>query len=420
MSEPPRARPTELVEHYFRHEYARLVATLARVFGISRLEIIEDAVQGALMLALTSWALKGTPDDPGAWLYRAAYNRVLDVLRRHKVQLRHRTRDDEALSAADTTPAHFKREVHDDQLRMLFVCCDGSIPVESQLVLALKILCGFGTAEIARALFTSEANVRKRLERARERMRELAPLLDTPDDSVLCERLESVHTVIYLLFNEGYLSSQVDRPVRRELCEEAIRLCILLAEHPIGGVPETSALLALMYFHTARFESRTDGEGELLLLEEQDRARWDAALLQQGVLWLDRSARGERFSRYHAEAGIAAEHCLAPSFAETRWPEIAALYELLERVAPSPLHVLNRAIAVAQYRGPEVALALLAERETPAWLKGYYLRDAVIGELYRQAGDHERAAAHLRRALAATATEAERSLLKKRLAQCTH
>ena len=420
MSEPPRARPTELVEHYFRHEYARLVATLSRVFGISRIETIEDAVQGALLLALTSWALKGTPDDPGAWLYRAARNRVLDVLRHQKVQLRARERDDDAQEGSAQASPHFAREVEDDQLRMLFVCCDGSIPVESQLVLALKILCGFGTGEIARALFTSETNVRKRLERARERMRELAPLLDTPDDGVLSDRLERVHTVIYLLFNEGYLSSQVDRPVRRELCEEAIRLCTLLAQHPIGGVPETSALLALMYFHAARFESRVDGEGGLLLLEEQDRALWDGEMLQQGVLWLARSASGERFSRYHAEAGIAAEHCLAPSFAATRWAEIAALYELLERAAPSPLHVLNRAIAVAQYRGPEVALALLEERETPAWLSGYYLRDAVLGELYRQAGDYERATEHLQRALAATATEAERSLLKRRLAQCTH
>ncbi|MDB4977065.1 MAG: polymerase sigma-70 factor [Myxococcaceae bacterium] len=423
MTEPSRASSNELVEHYFRHEYARLVATLARVFGMSRIELVEDAVQSSLMLALTSWGLKGAPDDPGAWLYRAAHNRILDSLRSQKTHWLAQQRGDSAQllpERAQEPPPRFSRELEDDQLRMLFVCCDSSIPVESQLVLALKILCGFSAGEIARALFISEANVRKRLERARERLRELAPTLETPDDASLRDRLGRVHTVIYLLFNEGYHSSQADRVIRRELCEEAIRLCTLLGAHPMGAVPETSALLALMCFHAARFAARVDGEGGLLLLEEQDRALWDQALVQQGCVWLARSASGEHFTRYHAEAGIAAEHCLAASFAETRWHEIAELYELLERVAPSPLHVLNRAVAIAQFRGPEAALRLLEQTETPAWLLSYYLRDAVLGELHRQAGDYPRAREHLERALRSASTEAERGLLRKRLVQCGH
>jgi RNA polymerase sigma factor (sigma-70 family) len=420
LDDASRPHTSALVEHSFRHEYARLVATLARVFGVSRIEQIEDAVQSALTMALTSWALNGAPTDTGAWLYRASYNRMIDVLRSQKVRQRDQVHLDELTLEGDADSPRFAREVDDAQLRMLFVCCDGSIPVESQLVLALKILCGFTVDEIARALFLSDANVRKRLERARERMRTLSPVLDTPDDDVLRERVERVHTVIYLLFNEGYHSSQADRLIRRELCEEAIRLCTLLSEHPVGDLPRTSALLALMYLHTARFASRLDGAGELLLLEEQDRSLWDRGLIHQGLYRLARSAEGDTFSRYHAEAGIAAEHCLAPSFAATRWQEIDELYQLLERVAPSPLHVLNRAIAVAQYRGPAVALALLEAAETPAWLRAYYLCDAVFGELYRLVGDYQRASIHIQRALGATKIEAERTLLRKRLAQCAH
>lgn len=421
MSAPPRGSSDALVEHSFRHEHARLVATLVRKLGVAHLALIEDAVQGALMLALTSWALQGNPDDPAAWLYRVAHNRILDVLRAQKVRLSAHARDDALEDALhDPSSPRFAREVEDAQLRMLFVCCDGAIPVESQLVLALKVLCGFGVGEIARALFLGEANVRKRLERARGSLRERSPELDTPSDAVLAERLDRVHTVLYLLFNEGYQSSRAEQPIRRELCEEAIRLATFLSAHPIGDAPATAALLALMYFHTARLAARVDGNGVLMLLEDQDRSLWDRALIDVGLTWLTRSARGDSFTRYHAEAGIAAEHCLAPSFASTRWTEIDALYQLLERAAPSPLNLLNRAIAVAHHAGPRQALALLEGVDIPDWLKSYYLRDAVLGELHRQAGDLTLAAEHLRRALAATSIEAERVLLRKRLAQCTH
>ena len=197
---------------------------------------------------------------------------------------------------------------------MLFVCCDDAIPRESRLVLALKTLCGFSTAEIALRLFTSEANVHKRLARARDRLREAPPDLQTPPLETLRSRLPSVHAVLYLLFNEGYLSAHAEQAIRRELCDEAIRLATLLAEHPVGAVPETFALLALMHLHAARLGARLDGMGGLLLLEEQDRSLWDRERMQLGAEWLERAASGEVFSRFHAEAGIAAEHCFAPSF----------------------------------------------------------------------------------------------------------
>jgi predicted RNA polymerase sigma factor len=303
---------------------------------------------------------------------------------------------------------------------MLFVCCAESMPAESRLVLALKTLCGFSVEEIATRLFISVANVRKRIERARDRLRELGTDMDTPNDAALRARLDSVHAVIYLLFNEGYHSLQADNVVRSELCAEALRLGSLLVQHPVGDVPSTRALLALICFHTARLASRLDATGELLLLEEQDRSRWDRGLIEAGVHWLAASSEGDSFSRYHAEAGIAAEHSLAPSFAATRWSEIADLYRMLEQLAPSPLHVMNRAVAVAQYRGPEVALSLLAEADPPAWVREYYLWHAVHGELHRQAGELDAARTHLQRAEAGAPTAADRTLLRKRLVMLGH
>jgi RNA polymerase sigma-70 factor (ECF subfamily) len=218
-----------------------------------------------------------------------------------------------------------------------------------------------------------------------------------------------------LLFNEGYSSAQPDRVIRRELCDEALRLSLMLREDPAGALPETDALLALMCFHAARFEARVDGMGGLLLLEEQDRSLWDRELVQRGLDHLTRSARGETLSRYHVEAGIAAEHCLAPSYAETNWEEIVRLYEVLERIAPSPLNVLNRAIALAEWKGPDAGLAALQAIEAPSWLLDYYLWDATLGELHRRHGDRDLALAHTKRALAAAPTNPEKDLLERRI-----
>jgi RNA polymerase sigma-70 factor (ECF subfamily) len=320
-------------------------------------------------------------------------------------------------AVAEPAAVRFDGEVRDDLLRMLFVCCDDAIPPESRLVFALKTLCGFSTGEIAFRLFTSEANVLKRLSRARAKLREAAPEIDTPSLDALRARLPAVQAVLYLLFNEGYLSAHAEHGIRRELCDEAIRLATLLAGHPVGAVPETFALLALMHLHAARLGARQDGAGGLLLLEEQDRGRWDRAQMQVGAEWLARSASGEVFSRYHAEAGIAAEHCFAASFAETRWREIADLYAMLERIDPSPLHALNRAVAVAEWRGPDAGLALLEALQPPGWIASSYLWDGVLADLHRRAGHAEKAGHHRERALAAAPTDAVRETLRRRLRQ---
>lgn len=413
--EPTEGPRPALVEHYFRHEYGRLVGSLARTFGIRRLAAIEDAVQSAMMTALTSWGLAGVPREPGAWLQTVAHRRLLDELRRER---RAGSVPPPAVTHADPVVPAFVDELGDPLLRMLFVCCDEALPRESQLVLALKVLSGFSTQEIALRLLTTPANVQKRLTRAREQLAEVVEResgsLDTPPLAALAHRLDSVLQTIYLIFTSGHSSAAGEGLVRHDLCEEAIRLGLLLVEHPVGDAPASWALLALMTLQVARVNTRVDDQGALLLLEDQDRSRWDRRLIQQGLHYLTRSATGEVFTRYHAEAAVLAEHCRAASYADTRWREIASLYEQLERLAPSPVHTLNRAIAIAEVDGPAAGLAILRDLTPPAWLLQYYLWDATIGELERRCGNFSRAEAALSRALAHAPTAAERALIERR------
>lgn len=390
----------ELPKNFFRREFGRLVSVLSRRFGVERLSLCEDAAQTALLRATQSWPSK-MPDDPGAWLYRVAQNHVLDELRRAK-------RDDRYLAEVQTEYA--QHEVEEGVLRLLFVCADPAIPLESQLVLALKTLCGFSTAEIALRLFSSEEAVHKRLQRARAAIEGHAELR-----GIEPEQLDSVLHMIFLLFNEGYSSAQPDRLIRRELCEEALHLAYSLRADPAGDVPELDALIALMHFHSARFDARVDDCGGLVLLEEQDRTRWSTESLERGVEHLARSARGATVSRYHALAGIAAAYALAPSYAETDWAGVVELYDTLERIAPSPLNVLNRAIAIAEWKGPDAALSELEALAAPSWLQDFYLWDATLGELHRRCGHREKAAFHTSRALAAAPTNPEKAMLQRRL-----
>ncbi|MDQ2643471.1 MAG: sigma-70 family RNA polymerase sigma factor [Myxococcota bacterium] len=402
--------------HFFRHEYGRLVASLSRRVGVHHLELVEDAVQAALLTAVECWSRAELPENPPAWLYRVAGNHLLGELRRRarRAALLDASAGGEQDPITLPEEASLCGEVPDSLLRMLFVCCDPAIAPESQLVLALKTLCGFDIPEIAQRLFTSEASVYKRLARARKRLREARVAPEDSSTQQLLERLPAVQAILYTLFTEGYLSHG-EAAIRRELCDEALRLTALLAAHPAGARPETFALLALMHLHTARFSARQDGSGGLLLLEEQDRSRFDQQQLACGLTWLARSAGGTVFSRYHCEAGIAAEHCLAPSFAETRWERIVECYELLDRVAPSAIHTLNRAIAVAELRGAREGLAVLEAFAPPAWLAGSFVWSAVLADLYRRCGHSEHAQRHRQAALALAPTAAVRAALQRRL-----
>lgn len=420
MPRPEHLPGTEkLVEHFFRHEYARLVAVLSRRVGVQHLEAVEDAVQSALMKALENWSRTGVPDNPSAWVFQVANNDLIGVLRRHsgRKQLLSKYAGDVPVSRAEAPSCYLPGEVRDDLLRMLFVCCDHVVPAESRLVLALKTLCGFSAREIGIRLFISEANVYKRLARARKRIRQHAGDFGELSGEQFESRLPDVHRVLYLLFTEGYLSSHTETAIRRELCDEAIRLAGILAAHPVGQTPETHALLALMHLQRARLSARQNDAGGLLLLEEQDRQQWDRHAIGLGLEWLAASAHGTVFSRYHAEAGIAAEHCLAPSFDQTRWDRIAECYALLERVAPSPLHKLNRAVAVAEWQGPTAGLEVLDSFEPPTWLAGSYMWTAVLADLHRRCGNTDSAGCYRDQALQSAPTPAIRKLLERRLLQ---
>jgi RNA polymerase sigma factor (sigma-70 family) len=432
----PQAHGDEPLARAFRDHYRRVVTRLAREFGFHLTEGVEDAVQGAMVAALRAWPRSGTPVHVEAWLTQVARRRLLDELRRSErrnLSLDEAWHPDGSPGDGESDPGggawhgepaamapavHMAAEVADDELRMLFVCADETIPLPSQLVLALKILGGFSTREIALRLMTSEDNVQKRLSRGRERLRQLGPAWEPPSLQALQSRRDAVLRIVYLLFNEGYSSAVADQLIRRELCDEAMRLARVMAAHPACAAPEVDALLALMLLHSARFDARLGPGGALLLLQAQDRERWDRATIADGLQCLVRSGRGAHFSRYHAEAAVAAVHCAAPSYAQTDWAEIVTLYKMLERIEPSPLYVLNRAIALAEWQGPEAGLAVLHALQPPGWLARYYLWDATLGELERRAGRFAVAATHLERALAQAPHPAERELIQTRLAAC--
>jgi RNA polymerase sigma factor (sigma-70 family) len=406
-----------MVRHFFRHEYGRLVATLSRRVGVQYIEDVEDAVQSALITALETWTSADLPDNPPAWLFRVAHNNLIGELRRQTGRRRilEQYAEEDIRTLESGPEISLAGEVRDDLLRMLFVCCDEAIPVESQLVLALKTLCGFSIREIALRLFATEANVYKRLGRARSRLRELPLRPGELTAEQYSSRLPAVHKILYLVFTEGYLSCHSELAIRRELCDEAIRLATILAEHPAGQGAETFALLALMHLHAARMTARQDSSGGLLLLEEQDRQLWDQQGIQIGLEWLARSSHGDRFSRYHAEAGVAAEHCLAGSFQETRWDKVVECYALLELIAPSAIHKLNRAIAVAEWQGPAEGLAVLKGFEPPTWLAGSYMWAAVLADLHRRCGNAQTATRYREVACKSAPTPAVKELLQRRL-----
>lgn len=409
-------RESGLVEHFFRHEYGKLVSTLSRRVGVEHLNAVEDAAQSALTTALDTWPRSGVPDSPGGWLYRVAHNALLSELttsaRRNKILAMGAVPDVLPTAGGGDAP---HADAQDDLLRMLFLSCDDQIPTSSRLAFALKVLCGFSTKEISERLFQSEVSVHKRLQRARDRLQVSSLSLERLTDHDYVARLPAVQKVLYLLFTEGYLSHHEHSAIRRELCDEALRLATLLAGHPLCRTPETLALVALMHLQIARMSSRTDDHGALLLLEEQDRGLWDRGQIEIGLQFLARSARGATFSQYHAEAGIAAEHCLAASFQETRWENIVECYELLGRESPSAMHRLNGAVAISHLRGAEAALASLEGFEPPGWMERSYLWAAVLADLHRRAHHVDIALQMREQALRAAPSDAVRRLLVRRL-----
>jgi RNA polymerase sigma-70 factor (ECF subfamily) len=413
---------SRLVEHLFRHESGKMVATLTRIFGVEHWNLAEDVVQEALSRALQTWPYRGVPENPSAWIMRASRNLALDVIRREKT-FRAKEAEITRLIERDGSPSEVAifadQQIADDRLRMMFVCCHPVIPPEAQVALALKTLCGFSVTEISHAFLTTEAAIAKRLTRAKQKIQNAQVAFEIPTGDELERRLDSVLQSVYLLFNEGYKASSGDKLVREELCQEAIRLTELLAQHPAGNQPKTHALLALMLLNAARIPGRADEEGNLVRLEEQDRKRWDQEMIARGMSHLRHSAAGEALSEYHLQAGIAACHATAIDYSATDWSKILTLYDRLIEFDDSPVVALNRAVAVANVWGPEAGLQTVHAIRGLEKLRAYYLFYAVIGELEMRLNNYEAAAEQFRKAFELAETKSERAFLLKRLECCT-
>jgi RNA polymerase sigma factor (sigma-70 family) len=402
-----------VADDLFRHEGARLVASLAANLGTHRLQLAEDVVQEALLRALQTWPYRGIPENPAAWLTQVAKNLALDALRREQTWQRKEaqitTEQERWLMCDDSSDEHL---LSDDTLRMLFVCFHPQLSIEAQLALALRTVCGLSPAEIGSAFFTSEAAIAKRLVRARQLIRDLQLPFVVPDASELPPRLAGVHAALYLLFNEGYKASSGNHLIREDLCNEAIRLARLLSTHPATKGPSTQALLALLCLNAARLPARVNPEGEIVRLHLQDRNLWNQGLIQEGILALGEASSGEFITPYHLEAGIAACHCLAPDEANTNWPRILSLYDQLLLLKPTPVVAMNRSVAIARVHGPDVGLKALESIPNRHSLEAQHLYHAIRASFIDKLGQPDEARAAYQRAADLAQCDVEREFLK--------
>ena len=413
----PEQNVNQLVGHLFRHESGKMAAVLTRMVGLQNLELAQDIVQDTLLKAINTWKIKGIPENPSAWLYTVAKRKALDAIRQQKT---HHEIEDELARAFQSewtlapTVKHlfFDHEIEDSQLRMMFACCHPSIPYESQVALTLKTLCGLSVSEIAHSFLTNDETITKRLYRAREKIREEKIDLEIPSSQTLSSRLETVLHSLYLLFTEGYNSSHPDQLIRHDLCEEAMRLCLLLTKKPLTDLPKTRALMALMCFQASRADARTDQSGNIILLKHQDRNLWNKPLVAKGREYLNASADGNEFSEYHLEAAIALYHAQATSFESTDWKGILSLYELLSTVKSDPIVEMNKAIVLGFAESPTNGLEKL---KIIKGLENNSIYHGALGDFYQQLNNFNDAKMHYEQALQLTKSKSEIDLLQSKI-----
>lgn len=401
------------LDHLFRHAAGQMVSALTRVLGAHRVDLAEEVVQDAMVRALEVWRYQGVPANPRGWLYRVARNRAFDLLRRDTTLAAKLAR---LPAEADIAAAREHEDPFADaELAMMFLCCHPALSLDARLALTLKLVGGFSVEEIAAAFLAELATIAQRIVRAKRTLAGIEDAVELPDVRVAGGRLDSVLEALYLLFNEGYDAHRGEALVRAELCGEAIRLTRRLAAEPRTALPHAHALLALMLFHAARLPARENDNGELVLLADQDRGRWDRALIREALHHLDCSAAGEWLTSWHVQAAIAAEHVLAPSHEATSWSRVLAHYDQLHALEPTPVVALNRAIAVAQVHGARAGLdAALPLLQHPA-MRRYYLLPATLAAFAEQTGDREQAAEYYRAALRLPCNDAERRFVERRL-----
>ncbi len=406
------ATTIEAIEALYRSERGRIVATLIRLLG--DFDLAEELAQEAFAAALGQWPVDGVPEQPRAWIVQTARNKAVDAWRRRS---RHRDVvgepgwwDRPEPAAVETTG-----EIPDDRLRLIFACCHPALALEAQVALTLRTLGGLETDAIARAFLVPEATMAQRLVRAKRKIRDAGIPYAVPERRQMPERLDAVLTVLYLIFNEGYAATRGEGMTRGDLCAEALRLTQVVWELLTPALPEVAALLALMQLHEARRAARLDAAGDLVTLEDQDRGRWNHGQIEAALPLVEAGLRGGP-GPFALQAAIAALHCQAARAADTDWPQIAALYALLERAQPSPVVTLNRAVAVAMSAGPAAALAIVDALVASGALDDFHLLHATRADLKRRLGDSRAAAASYRRALELVTNPSERRFLERRLA----
>lgn len=403
------SEPRDLFEELFRREWVGLIAALTRLLGPSQLALAEDVAQDALERAMLAWTL-APPQNPKAWLLETAKRCAIDHIRRSQRESR---LAEPVLNAALSSLT--SAEDVGDQLVMMFSLCDDSLAPETHVTLILRFLCGFGPREIAQAFIVDTGTVDRRLHRGRSQLRALGALADVSDPAAIAKRLPSVMHALYLMFNEGYQASDPEEPMHPAVCTDALRLAELLLEAPAISHAQVHALAALFCFHAARLPARLDDRGVFLRLAEQDRSRWDRRLIERGVLHLSESASGPAMTRWHLEAGIAAEHALATSFAETDWTRIVDLYRRLRVEAPSPVIEIGYAMALAELRGVATGRDALRGLEASGQLASYPSYWAARAELEMQLGNTAAARDCYARARSLARNDAERGAYDRRL-----
>jgi RNA polymerase sigma-70 factor (ECF subfamily) len=410
----------QLVDHLFRHESGKMIAVLSRLLGLQNIEVAQDIVQDTLLQAMSTWGYKAIPDNPSAWLYRVAKNKAIDFLRREKrfheisPQYSYLLQSEYTLSST-VNNMFLENEIQDSQLRMIFACCHPAITKESQIALTLKTLCGLSVNEIAKAFLTTEETIAKRIYRAKEKIKSEKIELEVPQSNELSSRVDSVLKSLYLLFNEGYKSSNPDKLIREDLCEEALRLCLLVTQNSLTSFPRSKALLALMCFQASRFDARLDDKNNIILLKHQDRSKWNRSLMSKGFELMEEATEPFEVSTYHLEAAIASQHASARSFEQTNWKSIYHLYEMLYQLQPNPVVAMNKAIASAYAISKQNALDELHQIKG---LENHHLYYATLGEIYFDLENKTEAKKFFTKALELTSSSYEQQLLLSKISSC--
>jgi RNA polymerase sigma factor (sigma-70 family) len=406
----------ESLKQLFQQEFAKMVAVISKQFGLQHIELAEDIVSDTFLTASETWGMKGMPPNPTAWLYSVAKQKTLYHFRRHKIYEQKVVPEIKAQQSPNEEPdvINFSQQnIRDSQLQMLFAICNPIIASEAQIGLALRILCGFGIDEIAEAFFTNKETINKRLFRAKEKLREgnvqLIPIDSTLSDAALSNRLDTVLHIIYLLFSEGYYSQTENTILRKDLCIEAMRLGVMLTEYERTNQPKTNALLALMSFHSSRFNARTSDNDTMVLYDQQDTSLWDTALINQGIYFLNTAASGNEVSSYHLEAGIAYWHCIKED-SQVKWESILQLYDQLLLINYSPAVALNRIFALYKAKGKETALQ--EGVQLPATDNHFY--HVLMGELYSRLDD-AKALSHYQKAYTLARTQTEKQGIQEKI-----